>query len=148
MKKKCCICRKSKFSSSFYHCSSNASGLDYRCKKCDRNRLRVWRKSPRAKALENVRIERVREQHKRYRQSVKGRKVSSAKAKRMAKKYPEKFKARYKLRYAVSRGTILRKPCEVCGNKVVQGHHEDYSKPLVVKWLCDTHHKQVENKLR
>lgn len=53
--------------------------------------------------------------------------------------YTEKVKARHKLRQAVLKGIILRKSCEVCGEKA-NAHHEDYSKPLEVKWLCRKHH--------
>lgn len=31
-------------------------------------------------------------------------------------------------------------PCEVCGDVNSQGHHEDYSRPLEVMWLCQKHH--------
>ena len=50
--------------------------------------------------------------------------------------------ARSILREAVEVGDVVRQPCEVCGEKKVQGHHMDYSKPLEVKWLCGKHHRQ------
>ncbi len=32
-------------------------------------------------------------------------------------------------------------PCEVCGSTVrVVAHHDDYSKPLEIRWLCRSHH--------
>lgn len=34
------------------------------------------------------------------------------------------------------RGKLTRKPCEDCGSLDVQMHHTDYSKPLLVTWLC------------
>lgn len=34
------------------------------------------------------------------------------------------------------RGKLVPKPCEKCGDTHVQMHHEDYSKPLDVRWLC------------
>lgn len=41
----------------------------------------------------------------------------------------------------VRRGVMEREPCEVCGTTIeVQGHHDDYNKPLSVRWLCVTHH--------
>lgn len=38
------------------------------------------------------------------------------------------------------RGKIEKKPCEVCGSEESQMHHEDYSKPLEVRWFCRNHH--------
>jgi hypothetical protein len=65
----------------------------------------------------------------------------SVRSKRMRSKFPEKNKARSKLRYEVMMGRIKKLPCEVCGNEKSEGHHEDYSKPLEVSWLCSQHHR-------
>lgn len=58
------------------------------------------------------------------------------------KRHPEKNKARRKLQIAVSRGDIVRGNCVVCGERNTHGHHEDYSKPLDVVWLCPLHHAE------
>ena len=42
----------------------------------------------------------------------------------------------------VRRGKLKRQPCEVCGFPA-QMHHDDYSKPLQVRWLCSTHHQDI-----
>lgn len=42
------------------------------------------------------------------------------------------------------RGKLTRGPCEVCG-ELAEMHHDDYSKPLAVRWLCREHHLQHHN---
>lgn len=49
--------------------------------------------------------------------------------------------ARSYLNVYVRRGKVKRLPCEICGQKA-EAHHEDYSKPLEVVWLCRKHHLQ------
>ena len=61
---------------------------------------------------------------------------------RSKKKFPEKALAVSLLNQAVSKGLIKRGVCEVCGKEKAQGHHDDYFKPLEVRWLCPFHHKQ------
>ena len=53
-----------------------------------------------------------------------------------------RYAARWAVRRAVASGALVRNPCEVCGNPKAQGHHDDYSKPLVVRWLCASHHRE------
>jgi hypothetical protein len=51
---------------------------------------------------------------------------------------------------AIRCGVLTRQPCEVCasqgemsdGRSDVQAHHDDYNKPLEVRWLCQRHHHE------
>lgn len=43
---------------------------------------------------------------------------------------------------AIRDGKLHRSPCEICGEQKAQAHHDDYSKPLDVRWLCTTHHAE------
>ena len=56
------------------------------------------------------------------------------------------FRTKKQARNAVLRlihnGTISRGACEVCGEPEAQAHHDDYSRPLDVRWLCDAHHRE------
>jgi hypothetical protein len=39
------------------------------------------------------------------------------------------------------RGVLKPQPCEVVGcRNVPQKHHDDYDRPLDVRWLCRPHH--------
>jgi hypothetical protein len=44
---------------------------------------------------------------------------------------------------AIRSGRLVRRPCEICGDtQYVDAHHDDYSQPLAVRWLCRSHHVQ------
>ena len=55
---------------------------------------------------------------------------------------------------AVMRGLLIPAPCEQCGSdgvfsdgrREVQAHHDDYSKPLSVRWLCQKCHHDWHKK--
>jgi hypothetical protein len=58
--------------------------------------------------------------------------------------YKDKIRARAVLRWALLTMKISKKPCEICGcEEKIQAHHEDYSKPLDVIWLCPKHHAWI-----
>jgi len=58
-------------------------------------------------------------------------------------------KATSKVAYALYTGKLIRPTnCEKCNEiKPLEGHHEDYSKPLEVMWLCKKCHCKQHNKL-
>lgn len=43
---------------------------------------------------------------------------------------------------AIKTGKILKQKCEICGEEEVQSHHDDYTDPFNVRWLCIKHHTQ------
>jgi len=55
--------------------------------------------------------------------------------------YRRKHLARVAATDAIKFGRMERKPCEGCGtDDGVQMHHDDYSRPLDVRWLCGSCH--------
>lgn len=58
----------------------------------------------------------------------------------------KKWKVRQTVRNAISREKIRRLPCEECGEKETHAHHNNYSKPLQVEWLCKKHHYEKHRK--
>lgn len=68
----------------------------------------------------------------------------------LAEMSPEAYKkqiARAYTRVYIRRGKIEWNLCEMCGDPYSEVHHDDYSKPLHVRWLCRPchlkHHAQV-----
>jgi hypothetical protein len=60
---------------------------------------------------------------------------------RAGDKENEKASASRLMARAIKTGVLSKQPCEVCGStKSIHGHHDDYSKPLEVRWLCAVHH--------
>lgn len=55
---------------------------------------------------------------------------------------PQKRRARIAVGNALRDGVLQRRPCEVCGAARAEAHHEDYTRPLDVRWLCKRHHAQ------
>ncbi len=52
-------------------------------------------------------------------------------------------RARAVVSMALHRGTIKRGSCERCGAAKVEAHHDDYTKPRQVRWLCRACHKHI-----
>jgi ribosomal protein S27AE len=46
-----------------------------------------------------------------------------------------------KVHRAKKAGRLTPLPCEKCGAVKVDAHHDDYSKPLQVRWLCRACHR-------
>ena len=79
---------------------------------------------------------------------------ASAKAMESRRTYSRAYQRQYRLNpivkwknkvrqltyLAMDLGVLIPHPCEGCGTTNVQAHHDDYSKPLDVRWLCLTHH--------
>ena len=60
---------------------------------------------------------------------------------------PEQRRAGAAVHKAISSGRLVRQPCEVCGKtKKVHAHHDNYTKPLDVRWLCPSHHHEAHGK--
>ncbi len=119
--KKCSRCKEVRPITDFWKNKTKNDGYNYVCRICYRDTDR-----------------------KRYYKDVKqSRKAKNEMSRKMAEKYPDRFRARRLLRYAVKIGSIEKFPCEVCEKEKSEGHHDDYGKPLEVKWLCSMCHSDL-----
>jgi ribosomal protein S27AE len=48
--------------------------------------------------------------------------------------------AHHQVELAMGRGDLARQQCERCGEATTVAHHDDYAKPLSVRWLCRSCH--------
>jgi len=132
MKKNCLKCNKIKLINEFHKQISMADGHTTQCKAC-------------RKISDGINRQANKEKIALYRQTAKRKEAENKRHRAYRQKYPEKCLAGSLLRSAVRYGKIERKPCCVCGEIKSEGHHDDYSKPLDVSWLCNKHHIEVGN---
>ena len=57
-----------------------------------------------------------------------------------------KSKARSITKQYVKSSVLKKYPCRDCGALKVEAHHEDYSKPLEIIWLCKRCHARLHLK--
>lgn len=132
--KACFKCHEVKPLTEFYVHKMMADGHLNKCKECTK-------KDTKTRFVEKR--EEVREYDK-LRESFPERKAKKAEYQRRRRaRNPEKNKARAAVGDAVHSGRLIPMPCEACGSLSVQAHHDDYSKPLDVRWLCFKHHREV-----
>jgi hypothetical protein len=132
--KLCFKCNIEKPLDDFYRHKAMRDGHLNKCKACTRNDVGAHRAANRAAV----------QAYDRKRATRPERKAHALQRERRARtRNPEKERARTRLKRAVKTGKVQRLPCEVCGEPKSQAHHEDYSQPLNVKWLCFTHHREA-----
>lgn len=150
----CSKCEEAKPEPEFY--KRTHGGLNRRCRSCIHEYNRSYIKNNKGKVNAYAKVYRKENPgihaayNKRYAQTEKG-KVSRSKAvQTYNKKNPDKERARWSVGNAIRRGK-LEAPnlCEKCKRgKKLDAHHDDYSKPLTVRWLCRRCHTDHHIKLK
>lgn len=129
--KTCFKCRQRLHPSNFYKHPMMGDGRLGKCKECTKRDVTANRE----KNVEKIRA------YDRARGKLPHRvALVSSGSRRRDTENPVPRRARGKLARAVGRGVVKKQPCAVCGNKKSLGHHDDYSRPLDVIWLCQVHH--------
>ena len=137
----CSICKIEKNSNDYYKTSSY-------CKLCNKEYYKeynILNKTEKAAYYKEHKNEIAAYQKEYYN---KHKAEYEARNKKYRKNDPLKVKARGILNYAVEKGELLRLPCAICGNLKAEAHHEDYTQPLEVIWLCRTHHKARHEEIK
>jgi hypothetical protein len=89
------------------------------------------------------------EKAKKYYTSDTGRELNKLRSRkyRASREGKMKERARKAVHHALLRGELIRPDCcELCGKQVfVEAHHDDYNKPLEVRWLCKQCHENIHH---
>ena len=130
----CTKCGAEKPLTDFYKHPTMADGHLGKCKECHISAV-----------IENrfAKVEYYREYDKRrIAENPARRDLSRKTVAAWIEKHPDRRAAHSAVLNAIRDGRLNKEPCEVCVAEMVHGHHDDYSKPLEVRWLCPAHHRQ------
>jgi hypothetical protein len=128
MSKKCFKCGFLKELNEFYKHKQMPDGHVNKCKTCNKEDVAIHR-------IKN--IEKIREYDRN-----RGNRQGYEYVKGYREAYPNKYRATTMVNNAVRKKQLFPQPCEVCLAAKTVAHHDDYLKPLNVRWMCQAHHKQ------
>ena len=171
----CKRCKVEKDDSQFGILRCSKDGINPRCRQCcckstkesnksseaianQKKYQAQWQKQNRERRLQQSRewyernLEKAREMSlaatRKYLKTENGRKKVNKRASEWDRKNPEKRRAHDRAMYAVETGKLIRPDiCSSCHKECKpHAHHEDYSKPLDVIWLCSRCHFLLHHK--
>ncbi len=141
----CSVCGVTSDAAEFY------AGVNSRCKECHKAKVRENRESKADyyRAYDAYRYQndpKVKQRHKRYSRTEEGKASLNKARDKWLRNNAEKRACHTILNNAVRDGR-LSKPdtCQCCGatDCRIDGHHDDYAKPLQVKWVCRSCHVEI-----
>lgn len=135
---RCKVCGKTRPEVDFY------AKVNRLCKEHVKAAARAWRNENIERARANDRKRRTLPHRmaakSEYQKSSRGLATHRNRIIRYREKYPERAAAVRTANNAIRDRRLIRQPCEKCGASKSQAHHDDYSKPLEVRWLCVSCH--------
>jgi hypothetical protein len=136
--KVCTNCKEKKKVTEFFKNKTTEDGYHYWCKEC---------KSKANRKYNELNKKSIRLNKKKYNESH--REILRKSNKSWKNKNPHKIEAERKISYAIRIGKIKKQNCTKCdSSKDLHAHHEDYTKPLEIIWLCRTCHFQRHKEMR
>jgi hypothetical protein len=127
--KNCFKCGLLKELKEFYKHPQMPDGHVNKCKECNKKDVRENRSN---------KIDYYREYDR-----ERGCRQDKEYLKKYRSKYPKKYNAHKLIQKAIKSGKLFSEKCQDCGDdKLTHAHHDDYSKPLNIRWLCPACHKK------
>ncbi len=128
--KECFKCGEVKPLTAFYKHKMMADGHLNKCKECTKHDARTNRANN---------LDYYREYDRK-----RGNRMSNDAIRSYRLRNPVKWSAHILVNNKLKNGTLVKSDsCEDCGTteSILHGHHDDYAKPLEVRWLCPLCHK-------
>lgn len=150
----CKTCGEIKSVSAFYRSSLS------RCKECTKkaateyrwNNIEYVREFDRQRGLTPERKAVVKAQYRKRTSTKAGRAREIALKREWVERNRHKRNVHIVVGNAIKRGLIVPERCFRCGAEKAQAHHEDYSKPFEITWLCEpchgARHRELNEKRR
>ena len=126
--KVCRKCGENKDLSEYYAHSEMSDGHLNICKTCTKIRVTTHREAN---------LEAIREYDK-----SRGSRQTKESLQKYRRDNPQKYKAHSLCGRAVLSHKLIKESCMFDCIGKVEGHHNNYSRPLSVVWLCPHHHKR------
>lgn len=145
----CGKCKQGKPLNEFY--INRRDGYQSYCKECKKIGDRKYNKQPKRREFNKQCYEKLKNDgyFNEYQQKPEVKKRNAEQMKKYSQdpRLRIRFLARWFARRMTENGTIKQEPCAICGEKISQRHHPDYTKPLLIIWLCaDCHNKIPKSK--
>ena len=138
----CKHCNTEKTDDDFYDSNPN------KCKECIKSAVRLHRE----KNIDRIREYDKQRGNKPHRVEARREYIATEAGKQAKKRATDAYNKRYPMKYAahvitgnaVRDGSLFKASnCSVCNStEKIEGHHDDYTKPLEVRWLCEQCHKE------
>jgi len=138
--KQCFKCEKELPLDSFYKHPAMKDGYVNKCKECNKKDVRENRAA---------KIDYYREYDNSRSKTKKRRDLSSTQCKKYRQINKIKYAAHILVNNAIRSGRLIKQDkCSKCGDSknMIHGHHDDYTKPLEVRWLCAICHSDWHRK--
>lgn len=126
--KVCFKCQRELPLAGFYRHPRMADGYLGKCKDCTKRDVR------------HNRLDKIT--HYRAYDRTRGNRQTNAYLQAYRAEHPTAYRAQNMVGNAIRNGKLVSEPCIVCGELKTHAHHDDYLKPLNVRWLCAIHHCQ------
>lgn len=130
--KMCSCCGLEKLARDYQKRAASRDGLTASCKACLSSRDKARESPERASA------------RRAYQMSEAGKIAHARAIKKYNERYPMRRYSRVIVGNALQNGSLVKPEiCETCSSsRKIEAHHDDYTKPLNVRWLCEDCHKE------